>query len=276
VEVGGLTEEGGTKALVGLNKNAILVRVARGGGVLAEEGYLPDKVALSALGRRGLLGLLVENADEISDDTFNLDDVEHDAVSATREGSLIVEEVVEGGLGKSGVLLVDLGDNNGVGGDGLQELGDIVLPVIGGRLGDGTEKLGGLVEREDVGVVGESEDLFVGAGLVAGGRTDVHNLAGAEVGELQLESKHVPSIGTISNLELVGVFVHLVDGEDFDDNVEILLLFLGVSKAVVLVLGDTILGAEIASDPLAEGVKEGNLVLLESGALSTVGGGREG
>jgi len=135
VKVGNLSEEVSTEAFVGLDEHAVLVGVVSGRGVLAKEGGLPDEVSLSALSRRRLLGLLVVAADEILHVTFNLDNVKHNAVGVAGEGALVVEKVVEGGLGKGSVLLLDFRDNNGVGGDGLGELGCIGLPVVGDRLG---------------------------------------------------------------------------------------------------------------------------------------------
>jgi len=211
VEVGNLSEEVGTKAFVRLDEHAVLVRVVSGRGVLAEEGSLPNEVALSTLSGGRLLGLLVVGADEVLHVTFNLNNVKHNAVGVSGEGALVVEKVVEGGLRKGSVLLLDFGDNNGVGGDGLGELCGIRFPVIGNRLREGGSKLGGMVEVKNIGVVGEGKNVLVRAGLVTGGGADVHNLACTEVRELELKSKNVPGIGTVRNLKFVGVFVHFVD-----------------------------------------------------------------
>jgi len=132
------------------------------------------------------------------------------------------------------------------------------------------------VEVKDVRVVGKSKNILVGAGLVTSGGADVHNLAGTEVGELQLEGKDVPSLGTVSNLKFVSVFVHFVDREDLGNAVKIALLLLGGRELSVLVGGDTVVAAQVSTNPLAEGLKEGNFVLLEGGALSAVGGRGEG
>jgi len=55
VEVGDLAEEVGTETLMGVVKNAVLVLVVSGGGVLGEELNLPDEVSLGTLGGGGLL-----------------------------------------------------------------------------------------------------------------------------------------------------------------------------------------------------------------------------
>jgi len=80
-------------------------------------------------------------------------------------------------------------------------------------------------------------------------------LASAQVGELELECKGKPGITTVAELELISVFVHFVDGEDFSDKVEITTDFLSFFEGLVKILGDTVVRAEVLANPFAEGAK---------------------
>lgn len=75
-QVSGLTEEIGTETLVRVNKNAVLVGVTGGGGILAEHGHVPDEVGLlGVLGGSGLFGGFVVDADHVMNGTLNLNNV---------------------------------------------------------------------------------------------------------------------------------------------------------------------------------------------------------
>jgi len=53
-------------------------------------------------------------------------------------------------------------------------------------------------------------------------RSDANNLSGTDVWELKLDSQGVEDFtGGVSKLELVGVFVHLEDGENFSEDIEV-------------------------------------------------------
>ena len=79
VQVGSLAEEFSAEALMGSDENSVLVAVAGGRGILAEERYLPDKVTLLALGTGALLVGLVVNTDHLGDGALNLHNAEGSA-----------------------------------------------------------------------------------------------------------------------------------------------------------------------------------------------------
>ena len=138
VEVGGLAEELSAETLVGVDENAVLVAVVGGRGVLAEEGSLPDEVAaLGALGAGALLGGAVVDAAELIGGLLNLHDGEGGAEGVASQGAVVVEEVVEAGERGVGPLLVDLREHDGAAWDGLLDLSEVALPVIGDAASNG-------------------------------------------------------------------------------------------------------------------------------------------
>lgn len=77
----------------------------------------------------------------------------------------------------------------------------------------------------------EVQHVSLGGGLVVSGRANTDDLAGTKRGELELEGKYEPVLtGGISNLELVGEFVQLVNEENFGNDVEIFGGRLGLAK----------------------------------------------
>ena len=69
-----------------------------------------------------------------------------------------MEEILKGGNGESGVLLLDLGENDGV--DTVN--GSLVDLLFGNLCLDLLSELGGGGESDDVGVVTEEENLLLG------------------------------------------------------------------------------------------------------------------
>lgn len=269
VEVGGLSEEVGTMSLVRVVEDLVSVGVSSGGGVLAEHLNLPDEVAALSLGGRGLLGLGIVDLGPLGDVAgVDSDNGEGSSEGVAGELVSVVEEVVEGGDGHVGVLLVNARDVDSLHGDGSLEGTEVGLAVFG-DLADVGGKAGSSDEGHDVGVVREGQDVLVGGSLVVGGGADSHGLSSAEVGELELEGKGVPGItGSISEAEFVGVLVHLVDAHDLGDDIEVTGLVLGSLEGGVLVLVDTVVGGEPGGGPLAELSEDVGLVLLEGGLLA--------
>ena len=272
VEVGDLAEEVGTETLMGVVKNAVLVLVVSGGGVLGEELNLPDEVSLGTLGGGGLLGLLIVRLGELFDlGGLNLAHGEGGSESVSVKGLSVMEQVVEGGEGEVGVLLVDLRHGDGVSGDGLGEGSLLGTPVVGDLLDGGSESGGG-DESHDVGVVGKGEDVLLVGGLVPGGGSDSNSLASSQVGELELEGKSVPRLTSgVSKLELVGVFVHLVHLGNLSNNIEVVGGAGDLGEGLVEVLGDGVVRGEVLGGPSAEGTEELGFVLLEGSSLSGEG-----
>lgn len=125
------------------------------------------------------------------------------------------------------MFLVDGREDYGVGWHILGKFSEVLLPVISNLSSKSLGELGGGDERKDVRVVGESEDLFVGGSFVVGCRADSNDLAGLDVGELQFEGESVPVVSSaVSELELLGVFVEIVNAQDLGNNVEVLTGFL--------------------------------------------------
>lgn len=179
-----------------------------------------------------------------------------------------MEQVLEGVHGETGVLLVDLGEDGGVDtGDG-----SLVELLIASLAADLLGELGAGGDGEDVGVVGEEEDLLLGGGLVVGGGSDSHDVASVDVGELELEGEDVPGLGAgaVSESELVGVLVELEDLADLGDNVEVGLLAGGLSEGHEEVRRDHVVLLEVALSPLSDVGKDGILALLEGVVLSRV------
>merc|ERR1719329_1825426 len=140
-----------------------------------------------------------------------------------------MEQIVESGKRQGLVLLVNLGEDDGVGGAGL-EAGLLIGAVVVNLGGKVVGELGGVDEGHDVGVVLEDEDLL-GGGLVVGAGADLDNAALGDVGELDLESKSVEGgTGAVLKLELVGVVIELEDVEDLGDDVEVRVLLGGLLK----------------------------------------------
>lgn len=78
--------------------------------------------------------------------------------------------------------------------------------------------------------MGKSKHLLVGGSLVVGGRADSNDLASLNVGELELEGESVPVVtSAVGELELVSVFIEIVDAEDLSDDIEVFAGFLGTS-----------------------------------------------
>jgi len=60
---------------VGVHQDSVFIGIASCGGVLAEQGDLPDQLtSLGTLSAAALLVLLVVNLDSVLDCTLNLDD----------------------------------------------------------------------------------------------------------------------------------------------------------------------------------------------------------
>ena len=124
--------------------------------------------------------------------------------------------------------------------------------------------------------MGEGKDLLASGSLVPGGGSDADGLTSLQVRELELEGKSVPGgAGGVTELELVGVSVHLVDAADLGDAVEVSLLGLSVLECDVHVLGENVVLAEVAGGPLAEGGEESGVLLLNGGSVAGVGDGGE-
>ena len=270
MKVDGLAQEVGTEALVRVVQDFVLVGVAESGGILDAELDVPDELAtLGALGGGDLLGLAVVHLDGLAD-IAGLDAGHAEAGSEGLAGELSAEELIEGGGAEIGPLAVNVRDGDGHGWDGLSELG-----LVGGgvvlNLGDGGGEAGGADEGHDVGVVGEGEHLLGRGGLVNGGRSDSDSLADLQVRELQLEGQSVPGGARgVSQLELVGVGVHLVDLADSGDDVEVGLLGLGALQGSVHVLGENVALLEVGGGPLSEGGEDGGVLLLDGGSVAGV------
>lgn len=275
VHIAAFAEELTAEAILGVDEDAVLVAVLSGRGILAEKGNLPAKVAvLSTLAGSAFLGLLVDLLAAFLKVTLNLDNVEHNTVGATLERALVVEEILKGSLSETGVLLVDLREDNSVSRHILGELLLILSPGVTALARDGLSELGASREGQDVRVGRKSENVLGGG--ISNSRADVDNLTGTDSGELELESKDVPWMSAaIGNAEFPGVGIHLVDGEHLGDKVEVLVVLSNGLHADVLVLGDTIAAAEVGTNPLAEGRDESALVLLEGSALARIAGGGE-
>lgn len=276
VHVGGLSEESGTHAILRVHKHAVLVGVLSGRGILAEHGNLPAEIAtLGSLSGGSLLGFFVENLAGFLLVTLNLDNVEHNAVGVASQRAFVVEEVLEGGLSKGGVLLVNFREDNSVLGNILSEFLLVSSPVVTRLAGDGLGELGASGEGQDVRVGSESKHVLGGG--ISGGRADIDNLTSTDGGELELEGKDVPwGAGAIRHAELPGVGVHLVDGANLGDAIKVLVVILGGRQSGVLVFGNAVVAGEVSTNPLTEGGKEGNFVLFEGSALARVAGGSVG
>ena len=104
----------------------------------------------------------------------------------------------------------------------------------------------------------------------------IRDRSSSEVGELELKGKSVPGLtGGVSELELIGVFVHLVDPHNSGDNVEIGVSGLGLVEGSVHIPGDTVVVSEPVSGPGSEVAEDLSLVLLEGWLLSREGAGDE-
>lgn len=193
VEVGGLSEEVGTKTLVRVVEDSVLVGVSSGGSVLAVEFNLPDaSSALLSLAGGSLLGLGVVALDHLGVVSWvNSDDREAGSESVALEGVSVVEKVMEGGDWKVGVLGGDAGDVHCGHGNGSGESLHVVS-LVGLDSAHAVFKSGSRDEGHDVGVVGESEDSLVGGGDIVRCGSDSDDLAGSKVGELELQGKGVP------------------------------------------------------------------------------------
>lgn len=180
-----------------------------------------------------------------------------------------MEQVSERGGGKLGVLLVNLGEDDG--GHGGLSLEGILLrfSLVGDLVGNGGGELGGSNEGHDVRVVLEDEDVLLGGGIVVGGRSDLDNSSGLEVGELKLESESVVNFsGSISELELISVLIKLEDLEDLGDNVEVLGSLRGLTEGGVGAIGKNVVGGEVVVGPLLESLEDGGVLSLVGGLLS--------
>jgi len=152
-------------------ENSVAIVAELSGDILAEELDLVAVVTLSSLG--GLLSLLVVGFAGITGVSW----LDSDNVEAGSEGvgRVVwgVEQIVEGGGGKVGVLAVDLSQNNwGHGVSGLQ--GSLLVRVVVLDFGKFGGASGGGDEGHDVRVVLEDEHLLVG-GLIEGGGSDSYN-----------------------------------------------------------------------------------------------------
>ena len=269
-QVGGLAEEVGTETLVRVVKHSVLVGVAESGSILDGELDVPDELAsLGTLGGGDLLRLAVEDLDGVTD-IAGLDTAHTEASSESVTGQLAAEKFLERGGLEVGPLAVDVADGDSNGRNILGELSlvgsDVVL-----NLGDVASETGAADEGHDVRVVGKGEDLLVGRGLIPGGGADSHGLASLQVRELQSEGEGVPGgAGGVAKLELVGVSVHLVDTNNLGNNVEVALLGLSVLKRDHHVLGEDIVGGEVAAGPLAKGSEEGAVLLLDGRLVAGV------
>ena len=180
-----------------------------------------------------------------------------------------MEQVSERGGGKLGVLLVNLGEDDG--GHGGLSLEGILLrfSLVGDLVGNGGGELGGSNEGHDVRVVLEDEDVLLGGGIVVGGRSDLDNSSGLEVGELKLESESVVNFsGSISELELISVLIKLEDLEDLGDNIEVLGSLGGLTEGGVGAIGKNVVGGEVVVGPLLESLEDGGVLSLVGGLLS--------
>ena len=167
------------------------------------------------------------------------------------------------------MLLVNLGEDDG--GHGGLSLEGILLrfSLVGDLVGNGGGELGGSNEGHDVRVVLEDEDVLLGGGIVVGGRSDLDNSSGLEVGELKLESESVVNFsGSISELELISVLIKLEDLEDLGDNVEVLGSLGGLTEGGVGAIGKNVVGGEVVVGPLLESLEDGGVLSLVGGLLS--------
>jgi hypothetical protein len=172
------------------------VVIFRAGASLYEELNLVDVVSSFGSLRGGaLVGLLVESSNVLNNGRrFNLRDAE-----MSSEGGLlgdvgvVGEEILEGSDGESGVLLVDLGEHDGVHADGLREGCVVILSVVADLVSDLLGELRARDEGQDVGVVRQVQHVLLGS-LVVDGRSDSDNVVHGQVRELQLQSEHVPGL----------------------------------------------------------------------------------
>ena len=89
------------------------------------------------------------------------------------------------------------------------------------------------------------------------------------VGELELEGKSVPVVtSAVCELKFVGVFIEIVNAQNLSNNIEVLACLLCTGEVGVQIGGNTVVGAEVGSNPLSEGSKKGRFVLFESGTVS--------
>ena len=221
-----LGEEVSTETLVGVQEDSIDVVVELGGDILGEELNLVDHLSsLGALGGGALLGLLVVGFAGLSNGSWlNLGHVEAGS-EGTGRGVWVVEQIVEGGRLKVGVLLVHLGDHDwGHGALALESglLGNLIVRHLGA---DGGGELGGADEGHNVRVVLEDKHLLVGGGFIIDGRSNFDNGTSLQVWELNLKGKSVEGLsGEVSKLELVGVVIELEHLKDLGNDIEIFAL----------------------------------------------------
>lgn len=199
VEVGSLSEEVGSKSLVGVYKDSVVVVVVLGGDILDQKLDLPDEVSrcLGTLQGGTLSSFLVKRFYPFA----FLSWLNSGNVELGSEGSVVsnisirvsrVEEIVKGGVWKVSVLLVDLTDDSGV----VPVGGLLVIRDLGSNR---LSKLGGADESQDVGVVLQVEDLLLGGGLIKGGRSNSNNVVNLQVWELESEGEGEPEgSGSIS------------------------------------------------------------------------------
>jgi hypothetical protein len=114
MEVGSfLLEEVSTETLVGVEKDLINIVVVLSADILGEELNLIDQIStFRSLSGRGFLGLfVVQFASLISISWFNSGNVEANSESV---GGIVraVEKIVEGAGSKTGVFLVNLGEDD--------------------------------------------------------------------------------------------------------------------------------------------------------------------
>lgn len=179
-----------------------------------------------------------------------------------------MEEFIQSGVLETGVLGSDFRDGNGVSGGGLGELSGVLLLILS-DLGETLGDLAGANEGGDVRVVAEGEHVLAGGGLIPSGGSHAHGLADGEVGELELESNSVPGgVGRVSQSQLVGEFVELVNVSDSSVDVEVASGSLHLVEGAESVGGDGVVGSEVGGRPLLEVGEDGLLVLFEGGALA--------
>ena len=159
VEVGGFAEEVSTETLVAVVKNAILVSVVEGGGILNDKLDLPDEVALGTLGGASLLGLLVVGLNSLAVCGLNLNNEERGSEGSG--GLALVEQFVEGGVLEASVLGGNFRDSDSVSWGGRGKFSSVLLLVFG-DLSEALGDLAGSNEGGDVRVVAECEDLLAG------------------------------------------------------------------------------------------------------------------
>jgi len=132
-------------------------------------------------------------------------------------------------------------------------------------------QLGGADESQDVGVVLQVKNLLLGGSLVEGGRSDSHNVVNLQVWELESESKGEPGgSALVSQFQFVGVLVHLVDGDDLGNNIEVGLLGRSLAQLSSHIRGNDWIVTKVLGSPLSELGKEVSVVLFKSIFLSEV------